>query len=136
LNYIIQERLKWGKEDGSNSPASNTFLGSPKDIKILQNDFPYGVDRGIVHLVVWSKARIPQDSTGRLTEDSAKMIESYVHQTFVRGLGLSSDDVLWFKNYAALQSVRELEHFHVLLNNVADGKLDSLLGASGSYDWA
>jgi hypothetical protein len=64
------------------------------------------------------------------------MIESYVHQTFVRGLGLSSDDVLWFKNYAALQSVRELEHFHVLLNNVADGKLDSLLGASGSYDWA
>lgn len=132
LNYIIRERLKWHTEDGVIVPACETFLGSPHDVKILPNDFPYGLDDGIKHLVVWSKAKIPQDSTGRITSEGAAMIEKYVAETFVKGLNMSADNVLWFKNYAALQSVRELEHFHVLLRDPSEEDLSRLIGTSGS----
>lgn len=78
----------------------------------------------MTHLVVWLKNRIPVDeATGDLTPESRHRIEEFVDRTFVDELrqnGHAEDNVRWFKNWAQLQSVRGLEHIHVLVRNVPD----------------
>ncbi|KAL3486145.1 hypothetical protein BJX62DRAFT_25231 [Aspergillus germanicus] len=135
-NYICLRRLKWElprePETGGQTPPP-TFnnpipFADPADYKILRNDWPYGLVKGISHLVVWSRTPIPvQDSEGVITEESRALIEDFVQMTFVARLAQEKDifpdpksHVLWFKNYTALQSVRSLEHVHVLLREVPD----------------
>jgi hypothetical protein len=66
------------------------------------------------------------------------MVQEFVDEKFERGLEIQSQDrVLWFKNSSGLQSVRALEHFHVLLRlDGADkglrGRLDKLLEGDGN----
>jgi hypothetical protein len=135
LPYIIKERLQWKPaKDGTIQPIDPDFLGNKLDIKILCNDFPYGVEEGIIHVVVWSKAKIPIASPdGDITDESRQQIDVYIKKTFEEYLGLSRDDILWFKNWAALQSVRALDHFHVLLNRPSKEKLDKLIGTPGMF---
>ena len=53
------------------------------DIKILYNDWPYGIDKGIVHLVVWTKFVLEDDpETDDLTPKMRKEIDEYVNRTF------------------------------------------------------
>lgn len=53
------------------------------DLKILYNDWPYGLEKGIVHLVVWTKFDLEEDpSTGLLTDAMWKKIDDYVEPTF------------------------------------------------------
>ena len=53
------------------------------DIKILYNDWPYGVDEKIVHLVVWTKFDLEDDpATDDLTPKARKEIDDFVDQTF------------------------------------------------------
>lgn len=40
----------------------------------------------------------------------------------------AEDRVLWFKNWAALQSVSALEHFHVMVRDVSESLLESWIG--------
>jgi hypothetical protein len=83
-----------------------------EDIKILYNDWPYGVDPNIVHLVIWTKFELEDDAeTGLATPESRQEIEAYVEKTF----GSQRKDVVWFKNWKSLKSVHAVEHFHVLL---------------------
>jgi hypothetical protein len=132
-NYLIKERLEWiPSENGQIIAENDRFLGSNHDVKILFNDFPYGVEDGIVHLVVWSKARIPQNSEGYLDDSSKSVIEDYVVRTFGKGLNMSRDRILWFKNWGALQSVRALEHFHILLRDPPMKQLNVLVSTAGN----
>lgn len=39
------------------------------------------------------------------------------------------DRVLWFKNWAALQSVSALEHFHVMVKDAKEETLKEWIGA-------
>lgn len=56
---------------------------STDDIKILYNDWPYGVDEKIVHLVVWTKFDLEDDpTTDDLTPKARKEIDDYVDKTF------------------------------------------------------
>lgn len=53
------------------------------------------------------------------------MIDAFVKRTFVErlekeGIPDAEDRVQWFKNWTALQSVRALEHVHVLLRDVSE----------------
>lgn len=58
----------------------------PADLKILCNDWPYGIDPRIVHLVVWVKFDFAEDpSTGDLTPTARKQIDDYVTATFRKG---------------------------------------------------
>ncbi|RDL34339.1 uncharacterized protein BP5553_07467 [Venustampulla echinocandica] len=115
-NYVIQHRLPWG------SPPF-TYLSSipfsePDDYKILINDWPYGCTDDITHIVVWSKTPIAaNEATGDLTEESRLTLQNFVERTFVERLGGDHERVLWFKNWVQLQSVRALEHVHVLVRN-------------------
>ena len=149
VNYISQRRLQWGPTiDEKGSPVVNENLvprnmapfADDADYKILRNDWPYGCDPGIHHLVVWMKTKVPVKSEdGNLTPESAALIEEFVRRKFEMPLthdwrqdGQQSNRVLWFKNWTALQSVAALEHFHVLVRDVSDEMLFSWTGEVGS----
>lgn len=77
---------------------------------------------------------------GDVTAESRRVIEEFVAGTFVKDLEgeLSSDErggkeeegeearsmVLWFKNWVALQSVRGVDHVHVLVKDAPEGLLE------------
>lgn len=53
------------------------------DLKILYNDWPYGVDTKIVHLCVWTKFVLEDDpKTGELMPEMRWQIDKYVDKTF------------------------------------------------------
>lgn len=90
------------------------------------------MDPGIVHLVIWLRTPIPVgEGEGDMTDESKALIQKFVDRTFVarlaeEGFGDPASHVLWFKNWTALQSVRTLEHVHVLLRDVPEKLL---------YEW-
>lgn len=54
-----------------------------EDIRIIYNDWPYGVEKDIIHLVVWTKFELEDDpATDDLTASARGAIESYVQDTF------------------------------------------------------
>ncbi len=129
-NYLCKERLHWTPL-ASTTPSTGPIFAcksavpfaDPDDFKILQNDWPYGLESDITHLVVWIKNRIATDSvTGDLTPKSRSMIEEFVRQTFVNRLDPSNaaSAAMWFKNWTALQSIRGIDHVHVLVRNTPD----------------
>ena len=115
------------------------LFAAREDYKILLNDWPYGLEEGIVHIVVWSKTRIPvQQPDGYLLPESQTLVEDFVQQTFVQRLqdeGIDSHDkVTWFKNWVSLQSVRGLDHFHVLVRDVPQSLVDDWTKQTKSTD--
>ncbi|KAM0515734.1 hypothetical protein ACHAPE_005813 [Trichoderma viride] len=128
--YILQNRLPkaWGLPPFV--PESQVPFDAAADYKVLLNDWPYGLTPEITHIVVWSRTPIPTDpETGDLTTESRAQVEGFVKTYFVDKLGAGGEQqVLWFKNWVALQSVRTLEHFHVLVRNVDDDMLERWTG--------
>ncbi|KAJ5693143.1 hypothetical protein N7462_002566 [Penicillium macrosclerotiorum] len=114
MRFVLQERLGWG--DGS--PEGFQPRGRPfefaEDMRVLYNDWPYGVDTDIVHLVVWTKFEFADDpATGDLTAEAREAIEQYVQRTFCSRVAPAQ--VVWFRNWKSLKSVHAVEHFHVML---------------------
>ncbi|KAI9043878.1 GIG1 family protein [Aspergillus affinis] len=147
--YICQRRLHWhlpdlsattgtGEADsGPVFPFKNPVpFADPADYKILRNDWPYGWTPGISHLVVWLKTPVPvHGENGDMTDESHSLVEGFVRRTFVDRLAKESATfrhpdahVQWFKNWTALQSVRSLEHIHVLLKDVPEDILREWTG--------
>ncbi|KJZ77038.1 hypothetical protein HIM_03359 [Hirsutella minnesotensis 3608] len=128
--YILANRLPkaWGRPPFA--PESHVPFEKPADYAVLINDWPYGLEPGIVHIVVWSRTLIPTDSeSGDLTPESRALVQDFVKRYFVDALGPGGEgQVLWFKNWVALQSVRTLEHFHVLVRDVDDEILERWMG--------
>lgn len=107
MNFIVNERLQWESMVPKGKPFEYT-----EDIKILYNDWPYGIDPNIVHLVIWTKFELEDNpDTGLATPESRQEIEEYVQKTFRS----RTKDVVWFKNWKSLKSVHAVEHFHVML---------------------
>ena len=152
-NYVSIERLGWGPLAGCTAPASSTapssglaprgktLLADPSDYKLLWNDWPYGsIAPGIAHLILWSKVPFEADrATGILDPPSQAIVKDFIEreivQRLVRTEGVSADDArsrtLWFKNGEALQSVRALEHIHLLLKDAPQTVLVELTGDEG-----
>ncbi len=110
MNFVVAQRLFWAE------PI--TARGNPfeldEDIKILWNDWPYGIDEKIVHLVVWTKFDLQEDpATGDLTETARAEIEAFVQKVFTPGV--PREQLIWFKNWKSLKSIHAVEHFHVML---------------------
>jgi hypothetical protein len=107
MNFMLNVRLQWDDM----TPRAAPFQDS-SDIKILYNDWPYGIDPDIVHLVVWTKFELEDDpETGLSTPESRREIEAYVQRVF----GEKTKEFVWFKNWKSLKSVHAVEHFHVML---------------------
>ncbi|KAK9240106.1 hypothetical protein V1525DRAFT_396012 [Lipomyces kononenkoae] len=139
-NFVLFERLNWGPDPALAKPISKELFEVRDDYKMLMNDFPYGFDDGIIHVVVWTKNPIPIAQTGSPTADITPEVRQKL-TTFVdtirESLGMKTDDILWFKNWAALQSVSEIDHFHILLNKppVDDSGVERLLSIlADDYD--
>ena len=89
------------------------------DIKILYNDWPYGIDEGIVHLVVWTKFVLEDDpETDDLTPEMRKDIDEYVDRTF--GSRMPPDKVSE-NSYVALSDPYSGKLFHLVeLESLSD----------------
>jgi len=125
-NYLIQHRLPWGSPPFTYNSA--TPFEDPSDYKILLNDWPYGVTPNITHIVVWGKTPIATDSTrGDVTDESREIIKDFVERMFAKRLG-DANRVTWFKNWVSLQSVRALEHIHVLVKDATKEDLEFWTG--------
>lgn len=119
-NYLLKNRLPkaWGSLPFT--PVSEIPFAEPSDYRVLKNDWPYGLTPDITHIVVWTRTLIPTDpNTGDVTEESRRLIRDFVNSFFIDKLGPGGEArVMWFKNWVALQSVRSLEHIHVLVQDV------------------
>ncbi|KAH7159994.1 hypothetical protein B0J13DRAFT_616785 [Dactylonectria estremocensis] len=128
--FLLVNRLpkSWGSPPFT--PASTIPFEDASDYRILVNDWPYGLDPEIRHIVVWLRTTVPTDpETGDMTPGSKALCENFVKKRFIDSLGPGGEDrVLWFKNWVALQSVRALEHIHVLVRNVDDNTLNQWTG--------
>ncbi|RFU25663.1 hypothetical protein B7463_g10683, partial [Scytalidium lignicola] len=112
MEFVLSERLKWEIP----FKAEAAPFKSQNDLKILYNDWPYGIDPKIVHLVVWTKFELLDDPlTDDLTDEARREIDEYVDETFSKRVG--KENVIWFKNWKSLKSVHAVEHFHVMLYN-------------------
>ena len=79
MSFVLSERLQWVPP----VVAKGRPFEDPQDIKILWNDWPYGIDERIVHLVVWTKFDLEDDAeTGDLTDAARTQINSFVDKTF------------------------------------------------------
>lgn len=88
MNFILTQRLHW---EMPLVPKGDPFE-TEEDIKVLRNDWPYGIDKRIVHLVVWTKFELEEDPiTGDLTDKARAEIEAFAQHKF--GSGLSRDQV-------------------------------------------
>lgn len=75
--YVLEQRLGW---DVANWGEGRKPFERRSDYKILRNDWPYGVEEGIEHLVVWTKFSLGGDKEG---EDTARAaIEEFMEETF------------------------------------------------------
>lgn len=133
---MLKQRLFWeplSELEPAGGPifacSSPIPFAAREDYKILLNDWPYGINPNITHLIVWSKVRIPdQKPEGYLTPESTALVEGFVKRVFIDkltagGVDIAKDKVLWFRNWTGLQSVRGLEHVHVLVRNAPEAVL-------------
>jgi hypothetical protein len=127
MAYLLQQRLHWDPvDDGSGALTFNaksaTPFTDPADFLILRNDWGYAFEQGIRHIVVWLKQRLPVDEGGALSEDGKRLVRDFVKKEFREKAGETEEGskVIWFKNTTNLQSVRSLEHVHVLIKDVDD----------------
>ncbi|KOS19504.1 Uncharacterized protein ESCO_001271 [Escovopsis weberi] len=129
-DFILQNRLPahWGQPPFE--PESPVPFDRDSDFHVLVNDWPYGLVPGIAHIVVWSRTPIPVDAgKGDVTPESRALVAAFVRRHFVDPLGPGgADRVLWFKNWTSLQSVRSLEHIHVLVRDVDDETMQRWTG--------
>jgi Protein of unknown function (DUF3605) len=127
----MRKRLKWTPLPSSTRESGPRFdYNSPipfqdeRDFKILPNDWPYGMEPGIIHIVVWLKNRLESESKrGDMTPKSREQVDEFVQRRFVervKGLPGTREKIQWFKNWTALQSVPGLEHVHVLVRDVPE----------------
>lgn len=107
LNFMLQQRLRWETLQPKGGPFEYA-----EDMKILYNDWPYGLDPDIIHLIVWTKFDLEDDPvTGQATAASQAQIKAFVEKTFAPKV----QDYVWFKNWKSLKSVHAVEHFHIML---------------------
>lgn len=125
-NYLLCHRLPsiWGRPPFI--PTSLIPFEDPSDYRVLINDWPYGIASNMRHIVVWTRTIIETDDTvGDMAPESRRLVTEFVRRFFIDRLGPGGEDkVLFFKNWVALQSVRALEHIHVIVRDVPQEILD------------
>lgn len=132
---MVKERLNWTPKNDQPVTAhsfthhSTVPFQDSRDYAILLNDWPYGFEPGIKHILIWSRTPIAvDDAQGDVTPESRRVIEEFVEGHFVLELArearISSADarqrVMWFKNWVSLQSVRGVDHVHVLVKDAPE----------------
>ena len=69
-----------------------------------------------------------------MTKESRELVDGFVRRVFRERVGdgvegrEEGEKVLWFKNWTGLQSVRGVEHVHVLVRGVERSLIDEWVG--------
>ncbi|KAL4765997.1 GIG1 family protein [Aspergillus foveolatus] len=128
MRFVVKERLCWGEGTAEDLKPKGRPFEYKDDMRILHNDWPYGLGEGIVHLVVWTKFALEDDlATDDLTPRARQEIDDFVKRTFCSRM--PPDQVVWFKNWRSLKSVHAVEHFHVILHNPDPAFVEEITGA-------
>lgn len=131
LNWCNQQDLEGIEDSQISIPRSGAGLfKNANDLKIIPNDFPYNLEKNITHLCVWSKVAIesdPSSELGDISDETRLVIEEYVCAKFVDQLGIQRDHLVWFRNWGAIQSVKEISHIHVLIKDMTNDQLEKAL---------
>ncbi|CAO3631189.1 unnamed protein product [Cunninghamella blakesleeana] len=90
-NYLLATKLHFPSSSSSEEPP----------VIILPNDFPYSVDQGIEHILLWSQQPLSPD---------------YVEEIMKKNYNPKEWDWVYFVNPPEVQSVKKLPHVHVFLN--------------------
>ena len=92
MQFILSQRLHWEMP----IEAKAAPFQDPDDLKILRNDWPYGIAPGIVHLVVWTKFELePDPVTDDLTDHARKEIDDFVRGKFSKTVGEGNVSIAW-----------------------------------------
>jgi hypothetical protein len=84
MEFVLSQRLGWTLP----IVAEGRPFEREGDVKILWNDWPYGIDEKIVHLVVWTKFELEDDpATDDLTAKARGEINEYVDEVFGKKVG-------------------------------------------------
>nr|OQO27292.1 hypothetical protein B0A51_04977 [Rachicladosporium sp. CCFEE 5018] len=142
-NFVMKERLHWTLKDSSLPVSRTSFtyhsatpFADVRDFVVLANDWPYGIEHGIKHLVVWTRTPIDvDDDQGDLTPESRDIVEKFVDRYFVQSLakhrGAKPEEVkheiMWFKNWVRLQSIPGIDHVHVMVKAAPPDLLETWL---------
>lgn len=111
MRYMLDVKLRWKETE---LRAQDAPFCNEDDLKVLMNDWPYGIDEKIVHLVVWTKFALEDDpETGDTRDDVKREIDRWVDVVFGKKCG--GENVIWFRNWRSLKSIHSVEHFHVML---------------------
>lgn len=80
MNFVLGEKLHWKHP----IVADGKPFEKGSDLSVKRNDWPYGIDERISHLVVWTKFALEEDPEmgGDLTDRQRKEIDDYVEKTF------------------------------------------------------
>lgn len=99
--FILRERLHWTLDELRPSKEYRNpvdCFANAKDWKILLNDWPYGLEEGIKHLVVWTKFHFDEEvnseasgvGTALLTKEANAAIEKFVSVHFRQHVGIEN----------------------------------------------
>jgi Protein of unknown function (DUF3605) len=84
MAFVLSQKLGWTHP----IVAEAEQFKSRNDISIKWNDWPYGINEKIVHLVVWTKFDLAEDPvTTDLTDEARGEIDAYVKEVFGRRVG-------------------------------------------------
>lgn len=87
MRYMLDVRLRWTEADLA-AGAKDASFAEEDGVKVLVNDWPYGIDEKIVHLVVWTKFALEDDpDTGDTREDVKREIDGWVDERFGKRCG-------------------------------------------------
>ncbi|KAF7958484.1 hypothetical protein EAE96_002027 [Botrytis aclada] len=127
MRYMLNEKLQWDEAE-LGARARDAPFRKREEYKILRNDWPYGIDEKIVHLVVWTKFALEDDPrTGETREDVKGVIQAWVDRVFGEKCG--GENVIWFRNWSSLKSIHSVEHFHVMLYDPAPEFVKEVTGS-------
>lgn len=100
---MLKERLHWDMEvlaesEGEGEEKMGLVVRGEKwgteNVKVLWNDWPYGIDERIAHLVVWTKFWLDEIPGGdKLVPEVEKEIVNYVDKTFITSGGMKPENV-------------------------------------------
>jgi Protein of unknown function (DUF3605) len=118
--YVLKHRIGW-TSPSDHRVQSEVPFEHPSDYQIRRNDWPYGLTTDITHMIVWLKTPIEVDHVGDPTSASKELIESFVTRVFRNQIVPNpayTDQIMWFKNRTRWQSVKSLEHIHVIVRGI------------------
>jgi hypothetical protein len=81
--------------------------GAPRIITFIENDFPYALEPGIKHMVLWSNSELAKDD---VLTTIAESVETWKNQD-----GVLVEEYVYFENPAHLKTIPGIFHVHVFI---------------------